>query len=64
MFVVCWHKDRNWLKVETLEECIRANLDAFAQNSDNGMVLLGTFDNHDQASEFTTKLRTMRPFDN
>lgn len=63
MFVVAWHKQQNWLKVESVDEHIRANLNAFAENADFGMVLLGLFDTQDQASEFATRLRAMRPFE-
>lgn len=60
MYVVCWNKNQNWLKLETLEEHLRANLDAFAENSDCAMALLGVFDTHEEATDFCVKLRHLQ----
>lgn len=61
VFVVCWNKNQcDWLKIETLEDHIKANLTAFANSGDNAMALLGLFDTYEQASEFCVKLREIR----
>lgn len=57
MYIVCWNKHQyDWLKIETLEEHIKSNLSAFAENSDHSMALLGMFDTHDEAMAFCDKL--------
>ncbi|MDO4698271.1 MAG: hypothetical protein Q4A60_06310 [Pasteurellaceae bacterium] len=61
MYVVTWNKEQSqWLKVETLEEHLRFNLDAFKENRSSHFLCLGIFPTHDQASQFCSELRTIR----
>ncbi len=64
MYVVGWNKEQcDTLKIELLEEHIKYNLNAFHQNTHAGLVMLGVFDTHEQASTFCDKLREIRAKD-
>lgn len=60
MFVVCWNHFQNWLKIETLEEHIQANLESFESNQPCGMAMLGAFESHEEARQFCEKLNKIR----
>lgn len=61
MFVVGWNREQNQaFTVETLEEHIRFNLDAFEDNTNAGIVMLGLFATHKEATAFCESLKPVR----
>lgn len=58
--VVCWSYSQNWLKIETMGEHLKANLDSFMLNQSCSMALLGVFETHEEARLFCEKLNKIR----
>ncbi|WP_288064811.1 hypothetical protein [Rodentibacter caecimuris] len=61
MFVVGWNREQgDAFTVETLDDHIRYNLDAFYENTTASWAMVGVFDTHEQATEFCSKLQAAR----
>lgn len=61
MFVVGWNREQNEaLTIETLEEHIQYNLNAFHENTSASWAMVGLFKTKEQAREFCFKLQEIR----
>lgn len=61
MFVVGWNRNQGEaLRVETLEEHIQYNLNAFYENTNASWAMLGVFETKEEARDFCFKMQEIR----
>lgn len=61
MFVVGWNREQcDTFQVESLDEHIRYNLEAFREDTTASWAMVGIFKTHEEATEYCAKLLAIR----